>query len=236
MADYIHLNPVRVGLAGGMNGKLVGYEWSSLPGYQRGKGPPWLVLDRVMAAFASAQDGRGRRAYVDFLEKRAEDNGGNLSEASMAALRGGWYLGDETLRDQLLGLVKKGSKLLSKKGSHATAPVKCHGEGEAERMVVRGLEELGLANDAGELIQARKGDPRKIALASVVRDRTSVSNKWLAHRLAMGHSRSVSCLIRQGNENSQIRKLCSKLRKMLPCEDPNEDPNEPYDARGETAW
>ena len=73
-------------------------------------------------------------------------------------------------------------------------------------MVVRGLEELGLANDAGELIQARKGDPRKIALASVVKDHTRVSNEWLAQRLAMGHNRSVSRLIRQGNENSQIRK------------------------------
>ena len=58
--------------------------------------------------------------------------------------------------------------------------MKCHGEGQAERMVVRGLAELGLANDAGGLIQARKGDPRKIALASVVKDHTSVSNEWLA--------------------------------------------------------
>ena len=93
VADYIHLNPARAGLAGGVNGKLVGYEWT-----------------------------------------------------------------------------RQGSKLLMKKGSHATAPVKCHGEGEAERMVVRGLEELGLETDAGELIQARKGDPRKVALASVVKE------------------------------------------------------------------
>ena len=151
-----------------------------MPGYQRGKGPPWLVLDRVMAAFELAQDGRGRRAYVDYLEKRATDNGGNLAEAAMVALRSGWYLGDETFRDKLLGLVEKGSKLLRNKGCHATAAVRCHGEGEAERMVVRGLEELGLETDAGELIQARKGDPRKVALASVVKDHTSVSNEWLA--------------------------------------------------------
>ncbi len=108
-----------------------------------------------MAASELAQNERGRRAYVDYLEKRAEDNGGNLSKASMAALRGGWYLGDETLRDQLLELVKKGSKLLREKGSHATAAAKCHGEGEAERMVVRGLEKLCLTNGAGKAIQVR---------------------------------------------------------------------------------
>ena len=85
-------------------------------------------------------------------------------------------------------------------------------------MVVRRLEELGLVNDAGELIQARKADPRKIALASVVKAHTSVSNEWLAQRLERGHNRSVSRLIRQGNENSQTRKLGSMLKKMLPCE------------------
>jgi putative transposase len=172
-----------------------------------------------MVAFDLAQDGRGRRAYVNYLEKRASENGGNLSEAAMASLRGGWYLGDERFRDQLLGLIKKGSKLLGKKGSHATAVVKCHGEGEAEKMVVRGLEATGLANDAGKLIVARKGDPRKVALAAVVKAHTSVSNEWLAQRLEMGHNRSVSRLIRQGNEDAGVMKLCAKLRKLLPCED-----------------
>jgi putative transposase len=146
-------------------------------GINGGKGPPWRVFDRVMAAFELAQEGCGRWACVNYLEKRASENGGNLSEAAMAALRGGWCLGDETFRDQLLGLIKKGSKLLSKKGSHATAAVKCHGEGEAEKLVVLGLKALGLVNDAGELIQARKGNLRKVALATVVKSHTSVSNE-----------------------------------------------------------
>ena len=30
VADYIHLNPARAGLAGGNKGKLVDYPWSSL--------------------------------------------------------------------------------------------------------------------------------------------------------------------------------------------------------------
>ena len=33
VADYIHLNPARAGLAGGTRGKLSDYEWSSLPAY-----------------------------------------------------------------------------------------------------------------------------------------------------------------------------------------------------------
>ncbi|RYG97057.1 MAG: transposase, partial [Alphaproteobacteria bacterium] len=87
VADYIHLNPARAGLAGGAQGKLAEYEWSSLPAYRRGKGPSWLHFDRVLSGFELAKDGRGRRAYVDYLEERARENGGNLSEAAMAALR-----------------------------------------------------------------------------------------------------------------------------------------------------
>jgi hypothetical protein len=35
----------------------------------------------------------------------------------------------------------------------------------------------------------------------------------------MGHNRSVSRLIRQGNEDAEVIKLCAKLGKLLPCED-----------------
>jgi len=102
-------------LAGGVQGKLTEYEWSSLPAYRRGKGPTWLVCERVLGAFELAQNGRGRRAYVKYLEKRAANDGGNLSKAAMTALRRGWYLGDEAFRDRLLDLVKKGSKILVKR-------------------------------------------------------------------------------------------------------------------------
>ena len=35
----------------------------------------------------------------------------------------------------------------------------------------------------------RKGDTRKVALASVVKEHMSVTNLWLSEQLAMGHSR-----------------------------------------------
>jgi putative transposase len=74
VADYIHLNPARAGLAGGSRGKLVSWKWSSLADYARGKGPDWLVMERVLAAFDLAEDGRGRRAYVAWLEQRAANS------------------------------------------------------------------------------------------------------------------------------------------------------------------
>lgn len=219
VADYIHLNPARAGLAGGAHGKLADYEWSSLPAYGRGSGPPWLEVDRVLRAFDLAQDGRGRRAYVAYLEKRATNDGGKLSESAMTALRSGWYLGDETFRDQLLELVQHGSKFLMKNGSHSPAAIKLHGEGEAERIVRWGMAELGLVDKKGRVVPTRKGDPRKVALASVVKSHTCVSNLWVSQRLDMGHDRSVSRLIRQGNDCPEVQTLRAELLKMLPCED-----------------
>ena len=125
VADYIHLNPARAALAGGRHGKLATYAWSSVPAYHRGNRPEWLEIDRVLAAHQLSLDPRGRRSYVSYLEARAAE-GGNFPEAATAALRRGWYLGDESFRDQLLKLLKKGSGKLRKQGSHSGPSVIAH--------------------------------------------------------------------------------------------------------------
>jgi putative transposase len=219
VADYIHLNPARAGLAGGSRGKLAAYPWSSLPAYLYGRGPQWLVCERVLAAFELARDVRGHMAYATYLEQRAKLDGGGLPESAMTALRRGWYLGDATFRDKLLGSMQKGSKRLRNKGSHSGAALAAHGEAEAIRLVTDGMRVLGLANDGVWPATARKGDLRKIALATLVKTRTCVSNEWLARRLDMGHNRSMSRLIRQGKDHHEVLKLRSQLEKMLPCED-----------------
>ena len=61
VADYIHLNPARAGIAEGRAGKLADYRWSSRVSYAGGKVPPWLEMERVLNAFELAKHGRGRR-------------------------------------------------------------------------------------------------------------------------------------------------------------------------------
>jgi putative transposase len=119
VADYIHLNPARAGLAGGKKGKLLGYRWSSLPSHARGNGPDWLDTGRLLRAFELARDGRGRRAYVAWLEARAAREGGKIDEKAMKALRRGWYLGEATFGDRLLDMLKKPS---AKKSRASEAP------------------------------------------------------------------------------------------------------------------
>lgn len=43
------------------------------------------------------KDGRGRRAYVEWLERRAQNEGGEIDEEATKALRRGWYLGEPSL-------------------------------------------------------------------------------------------------------------------------------------------
>jgi REP element-mobilizing transposase RayT len=213
VADYIHLNPARAGLAGGKKGKLTGYRWSSLPSHAKGNGPDWLETGRLLRAFELAGDGRGRRAYVDWLEARAARDDGRIDEKAMKALRRGWYLGEATFGDRLLDLMKKPS---AKKSRASEAP-KEHGEAEAERLAIEALTRLGLAAVPQELAQLRKGDERKVLVACLLRQRTSVGNPWIAKRLAMGHSGSVSRLVMTANKHPQTKRKLDKLAKLLKC-------------------
>jgi hypothetical protein len=104
-ADYIHLNPARAGLAGGSHGRLVDYAWSRLRDHARGRGPDWLETEKVLRAFELSEDGRGRRAYVAWLEARGASDGGIIDEEAMKALRRGWYLGKPDFSQRLMGLI-----------------------------------------------------------------------------------------------------------------------------------
>jgi REP element-mobilizing transposase RayT len=204
VADYIHLNPARAGLVGGKKGKLLGYRWSSLPGHARGKGPDWLEPGRLLRAFELAGDGRGRRAYVAWLEARAACEGGKIDEKAMKALRRGWYLGEASFGDWLLDMIKKPAAGKSR----ASGAAKAHGEAEAERVAVGALARMKLPTETQELAKLRKGDGRKVLVACLVRQRTAAGNPWIAKRLAMGHSGSVSRLVTAATKHPPtVRKL-----------------------------
>lgn len=130
----------------------------------------------------------------------------------MKALKRGWYLDDESYKNKLLNLAKKST--VAKKGSISSAPVKAFGESEAEALIVKGLEMMDLVEELQNLSELPKGDSRKVALASLVRMRTSVSNSWLAERLSMGQSGSVSRLIKSGLDDEETKIWERKLNEM----------------------
>jgi hypothetical protein len=220
VADYIHLNPARAGLAGGKRGPLVGYPWSSLAAYEKGRGPQWLVFDRVLRAFELARDGRGRRAYVAWLEARAANDGGGIDAEATKALKRGWYLGKESFKDRLLKLVEKpAARRRGASAARGEGPIRDRGEKEAARLVSEGVRALGLPGDLQGLEKLRKSDPRKVRLALLLRTHTSVSNEWIAGKLAMGHPGGVSRLIADCRSDSESVGEVAKLSSMLIRED-----------------
>jgi REP element-mobilizing transposase RayT len=212
VADYIHLNPARAGLAGGDERPLAGYRWSSLAHYAKGKGPDWLETDRVLGAFELSRDGRGRRAYVAWLEERAKQ-GGELSEAAMNALRRGWYLGEKSFRDRLLELLEKPA--LRRDPSRSGGAVRDRSLNEAERLVRVGLPALGLPDEPKALAALRKGDPRKVCLAMLLRKHTTAGNAWIAQRMLMGEPGSVSRLVVAAKTDPEAVKILKQLEEML---------------------
>jgi len=212
VADYIHLNPARAGLAGGEERPLTGYRWSSLPHYAKGKGPEWLETGRVLGAFELARDGRGRRAYVAWLEERAKQ-GGELSQAAMEALRRGWYLGEKTFRDRLLELLEKPA--MRREPHRSGEAVRDRGLNEAERLIQICAPTLGLPAETEALSALRKGDARKVSLAMLLRKRTMAPNSWIAERLAMGTSGSVSRLIGGAKAEPKVLEEVARLERML---------------------
>jgi putative transposase len=214
VADYIHLNPARAGLAGRKRSKLVSWKWSSLVDYARGRGPEWLVLDRVLAAFDLAKDGRGRRAYVAWLEQRAANEKGEIDPEAMKSLRRGWYLGEASFVDKLRSLVE--AKPLRATGADPVA--RSHDEAGAEELARRALAAVGLPSATKGLSKLRKGDAGKVLVAALLRELTAVGNRWVAQRLAMGHTGSVSRLVGAfGKEKKNLRKL-RDLEELLQCD------------------
>jgi hypothetical protein len=80
------------------------------------------------------------------------------------------------------------------------------------------LAATGLPPDTGSLSELRKGDGSKILVAALLRKHTSAGNRWLAQRLAMGHTGSVSRLMGAFGKNKVNRKKLSELEKMLKCD------------------
>lgn len=219
VADYIHLNPARAGLAGGVHGKLAHYPWSSLRHFGRRKPPEWQPLDRVLETFRLSQNRRGRASYVAWLEARAAEHGGRIGDEAMEALRRGWYLGEDGFRDKLLGLLDKASDKVSKRGSRTGGAVRAHDRREAERIVAVLSAELGLPEPRAELALLKKSDPRKVICAALVKSLTAVDNDWVTGRLSMGHPASMSQLVHRLLRDPKAGKHLKKYEKILKTKD-----------------
>jgi REP element-mobilizing transposase RayT len=218
VSTYIHLNPARAKLISVGQERLKRYRWSSYPWYlnRAGKRPVWLRTDRVMGSLGlGPKDLKGYEAYIEGRAlELASKAGRKEADLEWKALRRGWYLGGGSflrkLEEHLDGVMEG-----RRRESHSGEAKAAHDEAAGERDLKRGLAVFGLSEAA--MRELPRSAPEKRVLAWWLRQRTTVSLRWLSARLAMGHFTRVSQAINMVKRHPD-RKLERLRRKLIQLE------------------
>jgi len=218
VSTYIHLNPARAGLIKPGKERLAAYRWSSYPGYLNGAGPEpaWLYRERVLGSLGLGP--RDVKGYAAYLEDRVLELGLKAGRKALAgewaALRRGWYLGapgfGEKLQARLAGVVEGRPR-----ESHSGPARAAHDEAAAEQQLTAALQRLDLSES--RLAELPKGAPEKVVLAGWLRARTTVSLRWVADRLGMGHYTRVTQAVSRLKHRPGRRLLAIKNRLEKPA-------------------
>lgn len=200
LSDYIHLNPVRAGIVG-LNDRLFDYRWSSYRWYAASAGRcGWFEPSRVMGDLGLDDTTAGRRLYAERMRARAVEERTTKEAPGLEEIRRGWCLGGPSFRERMLALLEANGRA---GGAAATGALdatlrRSHGEDQALKIVQTGLRLYEMTGI--DLPSLKKNDPRKVAIAAVVRRRTAVPNAWIARALHLGHVSRVSRCWNQQNE------------------------------------
>ncbi len=219
--DYVHLNPVRAGLASLEYGIHL-YPWCSLglllgPSEAR---PNWLDATPVFSAFSLEDTPDGRCAYRNRLERIVNQEGvhragrvdsGSTPAASLqATIRRGWYFGSERFKERMLDLMVHLPDRTPNRieDGYSGDQLRDHGIKQARRIIDSCCKYWGISFKE---LRSRKGNnPEKVLLGEIIASRTSVSLDWLRTEISLGSRCYASRLI-----NQQRRKLANdfELRK-----------------------
>ena len=185
LCHYIHLNAVRAKLWAVV--ELPAYRWASVG---------WLLEPKRRMAWYDpmpalthagelADTAAGRKKYLQYLEWLAEDEPARKDQR-FEMMSKGWVIGTGEFAKALLqenrALIGRGRKIA---GVLQAAREEVWQEylDKLVRQLRRLLEDIALAGKSAEW---------KLAIASVMKARTTVPNRWLAVTLRMGNLHEVS--------------------------------------------
>ena len=164
-----------------------------------------------------ADTAAGRRRFVEHLDNRAREEGIRAGviepgeDRRYSHLRHGWYWGSQAFAERMLQLAGQGIAK-TKNRTYRSAPLfQAHNEKEARRLLEGGLTNTGLS--ARELDSLPGSDVRKVALASLILERTVARQSWIADKLAMRSAANVSQQVRR--YRTQRPRLAATFREYL---------------------
>lgn len=188
VCHYIHLNPVRAGVVEAA--KAVEFPWSSLPKFLAKTRPAWLDPRTVLAEAGDLNDDKaGWRFYLGYLEFLATDEQAK-KDLIFKKLSRGWCAGSQGFRQEM-------KKARTESMRHVgLGPQEIRAEREQiwdeQLQAYARAAKIDLAD-----LAPQKSHPDKTLLAAAMKQRSSVSNGWLAERLGMGEPASASQFVRR---------------------------------------
>lgn len=153
---------------------------------------------------------KGLAAYTRYLEQRANDKEGSLTDESLKELRRGWYLGEESFGRKLLNRIRGEVRQGRSKGSLRGEAARSDDEAEAERLVKAGLKALGMPPHRALEGRGRQLDEKEVR-AALTHERSGMSNHWVAERLSTGSESSVTRAVRRVTEEKRLQLLFQEL-------------------------
>lgn len=194
LCHYIHLNPVRARLC--QPAELPAQRWTSIGWLMEPKlRPVWYEPRPALEHAGGLPDTPAdRRKYLEYLAWLAEDEPARKKQR-FAEMSKGWVVGG---REFTKALVRENRELTGH-GRRLAAEMQEVREAVWQEELAGMLRKLRRKPE--ELAQAGKSADWKLAIAAALKDRTTVTNRWLATTLHMGNlhevSRKVSAWTRQ---------------------------------------
>ena len=154
----------------------------------------WLKPDTVLFESGGLPDTpAGWSRYREYLTFLAEEDV-KLRDKQFSRLSRGWVVGSTEFKQRLKeDLMLKGAEPGSARLLGTGTVPELHAEDWEDKLV----QAARLLHVSLGRLPPRKSAPEKVSGAAVMKARTSVSNAWLANRLAMGEPASVSQFVRR---------------------------------------
>jgi REP element-mobilizing transposase RayT len=226
LMDYIHLNAVRARVIQPNRGhSVLDYPWSSVAGgyaLPPRRRAPWLAAQSGLKEYGFEDTTQGRRRMVERLDRRAvveaaarcgiPETSGTVDERC-SHLRRGWYWGTQAFAERMLKLAEAKLSQFRSRNYRGSGLNRAHGQAQAERWLREGLVAAGL--QGADLRRLRGSDPRKVALARMLWEGTTVSQGWIAGSLHMRSAANVSQLLRRVRNPQEPEKLAESFSKWM---------------------
>lgn len=185
LCHYIHLNPVRAKLCA--TPRLSRYPWSSVRWlFEVSQRSVWFDPAPALKHAGDLSDHvAGRAKYLEYLGWLAEDEP-TRKRQRFDVMSKGWIIGSEPFAK---AMVREGHELAGQ-GPRLAAEVRAAREAGWWEQMTALLHRLG--RKPSELHVTGKSEAWKLAIAATLKDRTTVTNRWLASNMHMGNLHEVS--------------------------------------------